>query len=899
MRVRQRPLFCPTVRLLLVGLLLGGLSAAGWVVGQAPPPDKGKPAVGKDHRKRRPVKEEEDETPPTKVIRPEADAKTKPAAPPPADVAETDLREAARRAHHAEVKKMLDDLATPHDLIVFRALGGVGQPEREERVEPLPDYIGVEVRPVKGALKVVPLDTKGNPTDKPYSPTLTSIKMVRHYERLVLDAVRDFLGKHLERNKADDPSYLSRREQLLAAEQVLAAAVRFHESARLRDRRRGDAWDVLEAELRKELLETRIAQLTDLAEARDWDQAIALTRRLAATYTSAEDQAKVARPLADVLKKALNSPTFSEDQLRDVRQRLRQLEQQFPHSEIITPITDSLREQARALLEEARRLGKDKKTLARAQELLKMAEETWPQLPGLRAYRMELDEKHPVLHVGVRDLPVLLSPAKATTDTEIRALDLLFEGLVKACPDAEGVICYRPGLAEGRPRVVPLGREFRLPRNALWSNGQPLTSSDVRYSLSLLAQAQPTALPPAWTKVLDTNVILRDPYEVIVPLRQGFLDPLALMTFKVLPQKAPVPVDGEEFAKKPIGSGPFVYQQQRSEQARSYAAFEANANYGSRASKFGLPRIQEVRLYQTAEPVKELREGALDLVLDLTAQQAGELLNKNEGVDVLLPGQGYVNRRVYFLAINQAKVPLKNDDLRRCLARAINREELLNEHFRGPLRGKGVHQVLNGPFPAHSWACSPHVKGRSKGEGLDLFDAELSRALAQQPAVKKALGEAKLELKYPAGDPVLEKAMAALCKQVKAATGIELKPVARDVRALRSDVEEVNDYDLAYYHYDFPDETFWLWPLLRDGGNYLGFSNAEVETMLVDSMGRRDFAQVQRYAHQIHEILVREMPLIPLWQLDPLLAWGKHVKPGAIDPLLVFTDIDQWHLEPR
>ena len=38
-------------------------------------------------------------------------------------------------------------------------------------------------------------------------------------------------------------------------------------------------------------------------------------------------------------------------------------------------------------------------------ELLNQAEETWPQLPGLHAYRLELAETHPVLRVGVRGLP--------------------------------------------------------------------------------------------------------------------------------------------------------------------------------------------------------------------------------------------------------------------------------------------------------------------------------------------------------------------------------------------------------------------------------------------------------------------------------------------------------------
>jgi hypothetical protein len=180
---------------------------------------------------------------------------------------------------------------------------------------------------------------------------------------------------------------------------------------------------------------------------------------------------------------------------------------------------------------------------------------------------------------------------------------------------------------------------------------------------------------------------------------------------------------------------------------------------------------------------------------------------------------------------------------------------------------------------------------------MNLCDEELARALMRQPEVKRALGEVKLKLKYPSGDAAVEKAMQALCGQVKTASGIDLTPVAVDPQTLRSDLEEIQSYDLAYYHYDFPDETFWLWPLLGLG-NQLGLGTpTEVEGALRESMGRRDFPQVQKYTHTVHEKVVSEMPLIPLWQLDPLLAWGKHVKPGLVDPLLVFTDIDEWQLE--
>jgi ABC-type transport system substrate-binding protein len=188
--------------------------------------------------------------------------------------------------------------------------------------------------------------------------------------------------------------------------------------------------------------------------------------------------------------------------------------------------------------------------------------------------------------------------------------------------------------------------------------------------------------------------------------------------------------------------------------------------------------------------------------------------------------------------------------------------------------------------------------------------------------VKKAVEGQPLTLKFPVEDPELLKtlaagqpppkpatpataghdlllanAMIALAEQVKAATGISLTLVPCDPRKLRSDVEEIQDYDLAYYHYDFPDETCCLWPLLREG-NYLCFSNPDVETALRESMVRRDFAKVQLYARQIQDVLAGQMPLIPLWQLDPLHAWANYVTPGAVDPLLVFNDVEHWELAP-
>jgi peptide/nickel transport system substrate-binding protein len=911
MSAHRRPLPFVVLKYALGVLVLGALVLTGWVAGDPPPanpPKSDKPAKPAPKRT-----EDEDDTPPpksTKVQRVEdEDPKGKPPAR-SADVPEIDLLLASRQASHPAVRKLFFLLHEPHDVIHYKPLTGVlnAGKVREDDVAPIAEYIP-NVEDYRGNVFVTPLDKEYKPfkdkDSQPVKPTklnLGSVKSIEPYERLVMDEVNAFLRKGYDKQATVARDYLSRREQLVAAEQALDWALRFHVSAKQLGQRKGESWEPLEGELRKLLLDVRIDQLKDLAEAKDFDRAFALTKRLAEKYTTAEDQAQIAGPLTDLLNKALASAAFSGNEgMRAARLRLRQLAQQFPNNKAIKPITDSLLAQAQALLDEAKRLGDDPTTAARAQELLKQAEETWPQLEGLRAFRIKLAQSHPILHVGVRgELPKYLSPARAGTDTELRAVELLFEGLVKLSSDESGVVRYRAGLAEGRPAVVALGRRFSLPRGARWSNNRELTAADVRFTVRhLLNGAAPR--PTVWQGLLEDSAVGHDPFQVTVSLRQGYVDPLSLMTFKVVPDGLPTPVDSEAFATKPVGSGPFVFDGIRSDEAkRPYAGFTANPNYGSRPSKIGLPRIQEVRFYTTTDPVKDLKEKRIDLALDLTAEQA-LALKKQRDVTVSLPPRPVPNRRVYFLAANLRRPALAHVEVRRALAHAINREKLLDDHFRGGLELK-PHRALNGPYPANTWACNPRRKARAGDDSLDPFDAAVAGAMAKA-AREKMVGPATLTLKYPEGDPALDKAMEDLKEQVKKVigdSGFGVQPVKRDPRALKEDVEVLQDFDLAYTYYDYPTETYSLWPLLGPGKeNVFAFTNPEVETLLQEMRGHRHFADVQQCAQQLHEVLFREMPMIPLWQLDPLLAWHRTVQPVALDPQMVFTEIDQWRLNPR
>ncbi len=138
----------------------------------------------------------------------------------------------------------------------------------------------------------------------------------------------------------------------------------------------------------------------------------------------------------------------------------------------------------------------------------------------------------------------------------------------------------------------------------------------------------------------------------------------------------------------------------------------------------------------------------------------------------------------------------------------------------------------------------------------------------------------RLTLKFPADQPEVKEACTAIakqfaeiCEQVQAKITIELLPVSSTAIARRLDKR---DYELAYHHWDFPDNNFWLWPLFdphpdavkAGGSNFLGYDNdAKLQSMLRAAMIHRHFSAVHDYQQNIHAHLYEHMPLIPLWQL--------------------------------
>lgn len=891
---RRASLWLARASLIVVALSFAafGTSTVGGLLGQSPAQKKPRveeeeeaPKVKKPKRKVIQVEDEEDP-------KPKANPKSAPSRP-PGPGASGDLAQLAEQETRPAIKALFLSLAVPHDVVSYKPSSVTigGKRRADEKIVPIPFYLGNDPGRYRNEhllFTSLTLDWKREP--KPHSPLIENLQSVRPYEEIAQDKVSRFLRENHED--------LSRYDMLAAAEQALSAVLHWHESAIQTGKRTGKEWENVGKTLRKQLLDqVLLEQMRVLAEKKDWDRVLALTHRLAITYGKDAENERIFQPIAGMITGALKNPTASEKEKQKARERLHELEMEFPNKKAFQPLSDTLQKEAQSLLEAAIEHARAKNE-RRAHALLLQAEQTWPQLPGLSKFKAELNNDYPILHVGVRGpLPKYFSPAWACTDSERRAVEMLFESLVKLVPDGSGGFRYGRGLAESSPKVVPLGRLFQLPPRAAWSDRRLLTSGDIDFSLNHLQAGTGVGRSRVWGDLLAGVERKKDPFQLTLRLKQGFLDPLAPMNFKILPVDKPIL--SEEFALNPISSGPFRLDLSRrsDEMQRECLFFVANPSYGLRLGKRDAPHIQEIRFYSynsNTNLAERLGSGKLDLVLDLTAKEAeGLRKNPNANIAVPLPSPAAANRRIYFLAINTRK--LESIDVRQALSCAINREALLNKHFR--TAGKPpLHKALNGPFPAGSWACKDSPK---------LYNRENAILLKNQPAVDSAAKSGPWVLKYASDNPDLDEAMKELCAQVKKLTGIVLEPRPCDPYQLREDVEQTKNYDLAYYHYDFPDESYWLAPLFgpppgrEDDTNIFKYHNGDLTKLLEGTKTFRDFAKVREHQQLIHVLLNREMPFIPLWQLDPLLAYRNEVKPAALDPLLVFGNIEEWRLQHK
>ncbi len=714
---------------------------------------------------------------------------------------------------------------------------------------------------------------------EPQKVRAADVQKVHRFE----DRFLDDLGKQLGGTAPTRPD-------LELAEKALRVALRWHRSLRCPPPLGTNPWGDVESRLEDRLLEVRRQLLQLLARQGEMSEALALGELWRPLYP-------VGSPLRDEIRDVWARHVEALAKAGDYKQaraQLDRIEREFVHSPQADAARSALRSRAEALASEAKDMP-GAQALRQLQDALML----WPRLPGARDELERRRQTYQVLRIAVRTLPEAISPATAWTDIEKQATELIFESLVTSREDPALGNTYRLALAERFPEdgTHP---QARLRRDLYWADGTRLTSADLRHTLLLAQQAGGEAGNPAARELLKAPHFEGNLFRLELAYRQGTLDPLAPLTFKVLPQQyrgKPLPrADDTDFAREPLGSGPYQYAGRKQEGEVPVALFRANPCY-VRAGEPEPGSIREVHLRAWRDRLAELGTPLPHLVWDPPTDQLAGLRRQGYSEVRTLP-----TPRVYFLAVNHRRAALAGDAVRRALAHAIDREKLLDQFFRAPGGTEAPpHHAANGLFPRGCWAAASATRVPPQ-----FYQPEQALAL-----LKQVKGDLDFTLKYPDDDPRVAKACTELAKQVEqrfAEGGVRLtlRPLPLPPRELRRALEQ-REYDLLYQSIEHGDEPYRLWALfdpqesaVRPGGsNYLGYeSDAKLQKLLRAALQHREFAELRDNLQTAHAHLAQMMPVIPLWQLDTHVAVHASLRLPELEALALFADVVRWKLGP-
>ena len=306
---------------------------------------------------------------------------------------------------------------------------------------------------------------------------------------------------------------------------------------------------------------------------------------------------------------------------------------------------------------------------------------------------------------------------------------------------------------------------FRL-RDALWSDGQPVTADDVLFTYQAQI-SKDLGWPGATFKERIQGVESSDPKTVVFHFKRAYPEMLAdAVEGGILPRHlyAGIPLKDwrtHDWTRDPVSSGPFTFESWKpGEQivlARNPKFFDGER---PRVDKVVVRIVPDMGNLET-----QLASGAIDYLEGVPPSDA-KRLEQTPGVATL----SFDNPMFDYIGWNGAKAPFNDPEVRKALTLAIDRQAIVDDLL------YGFGRVSSGPLLSSWWASDPAAKPWP-------FDPkEAARILASKgfdPAHPLAF-----ELTTNAGNRVRE-AVAIKIQEQLGRIGVKVTPRLYEMKAFR------------------------------------------------------------------------------------------------------------------
>ncbi len=404
-----------------------------------------------------------------------------------------------------------------------------------------------------------------------------------------------------------------------------------------------------------------------------------------------------------------------------------------------------------------------------------------------------------------------------------------------------------PDLATGY-EVADDGLSITITLNPLatWHDGEPVTSTDVKYTVEQIV-ATPTSTASSLISAV-ASVDTPDEHTAVLMLSQPSASVIGFLSWYGVFMLPAHLYEGTDWATNPanmapVGSGPFKFV---SYEPGSAVELEANTEY------FGEGPYLERLIFQIIpDPntqVQALLNGEIDFTDGVPNAQVPTFETNPE---FKITGKVYPSP--FYIGFRLDHPPLDNLDVRRAIAMAIDRDQIVAT----ALGGYGTAETRFYPSVIE-WASNPEAVTPE-------FDVEGANVLLDEAGLPLD-GDSRfsLQLLYFTGWQEAADTATVLREQL-AAIGVDLELVLLEFAAW-TDRVTAGDFDIALQGgFQGPDPANLALRWGTDNTlNRWGYSNPEFDDLLVQGDSAPTQEERVPFYFQAQELLAEDLPSIPL-----------------------------------
>ncbi len=471
-------------------------------------------------------------------------------------------------------------------------------------------------------------------------------------------------------------------------------------------------------------------------------------------------------------------------------------------------------------------------------------------------------DQRPVVTVAVQKIATsnTLDIINEASNVGTRHFNLYTEMLIDT--DWTGDLSLRPGLATEYRRIDGRTLEFKLRPGVKFHNGDTLTAEDVAYTFGerLFGDAAEQQAPAGAT---------RDPKWAPAKVRFGGrnaypsiegIEIIDAHTLRFVNKRPDLTLEGRismrvgaivnarasraaatyfDFARKPIGTGPYLVSDYKTENTLTLQAFDEY--WGGRPP---IKTLKFVEVPELSSRINGLLSGAFDFACDITPDQIPEI-EANRRFDV----RGGLITNIRMLEFDTNFPALKDPRVRRAMSIAIDRAVIADTIWGGRAGvSKGLQFPFYGPMYDTTWQAPE-------------YNPELARKLLAEAGYKGETIPYKLLSNYYTNQLSTAQIMVEMWRAVGLNVELVLKENWSQVQS-RTEPRAMNDDSTSAFFNDpvsFMPNTFGKAGGLASNGYW---SNAEASALIVELETSVDPARRFAVHRRILEIVERDDPAV-------------------------------------